>query len=150
MTDVKNNFYDSNRNGKVDGAALCEKADCYSNIAFQSKPFSYPGPSYLLSPQDTVNYVLSFAGMWYTRDSVDGRLINEARSYGGLGALISDESTVGGVGTVNSGSPSYDTDNDGIPDDWEIREGLDPKDGSDSMKIAENGYTHLENYLNEI
>ncbi len=28
--------------------------------------------------------------------------------------------------------------------------GLDPKDGTDGAMMAENGYTHLENYLNTL
>ncbi len=41
-----------------------------------------------------------------------------------------------------------DTDRDGMPDDWEKKNGLDPaKD--DSAKVMPGGYTAIEAYINE-
>ncbi len=37
-----------------------------------------------------------------------------------------------------------------MPDEWEIKNGLDPKDPSDRNKVCEDGYTMLEKYLNNI
>lgn len=50
------------------------------------------------------------------------------------------------------GSPYKDTDNDGIPDDWEIKNGLNPKDTTDATRLAgdKSGYTHIEKYLNSL
>jgi hypothetical protein len=50
------------------------------------------------------------------------------------------------------GKPYKDSDNDGIPDDWEIKHGLNPNDPSDAPKIAKNGggYSNIEIYLNTI
>ncbi|WP_346857839.1 T9SS type A sorting domain-containing protein [uncultured Draconibacterium sp.] len=42
-----------------------------------------------------------------------------------------------------------DTDHDGIPDEWELEKSLDPNDITDGRLIAENGYSNLENFLNE-
>jgi pectate lyase len=41
-----------------------------------------------------------------------------------------------------------DSDHDGIPDEWELENNLDPNDITDGRQIAENGYSNLENYLN--
>ena len=42
-----------------------------------------------------------------------------------------------------------DTDNDGMPDDWERANGFNPNDPSDSPADADkDGYTNLEEYLN--
>ena len=52
-----------------------------------------------------------------------------------------------GVGVIRQGTKKMDSDNDGMPDDFEDRYGLDKHDASDAMKIAANGYTNIENYL---
>lgn len=43
-----------------------------------------------------------------------------------------------------------DTDRDGIPDEYEIANGLDHTSAADGGAIAENGYSNLENYLETI
>ena len=44
-----------------------------------------------------------------------------------------------------------DTDQDGMPDDWESKNGLDPSDAEDRNDDRNNdGYTNLEEYLNEL
>ncbi|KAH7165222.1 fibronectin [Dactylonectria macrodidyma] len=147
---VKNNFYDSDRDGVLDGSALCETSTCYSSIDFQSSPYSYPGPTTLYTPQQAVEVVLTGSGASLSRDSVDTQLITQVRSYGTKGALISDEASMGGAGTIASGTAPTDTDGDGIPDAWETANGLNPNDKSDGMKIASNGYSNLENYVNSL
>jgi pectate lyase len=37
-----------------------------------------------------------------------------------------------------------------MPDTWEQAHGLDGRNASDGAKVARNGYTNLENYLNEL
>ncbi|NAS30174.1 hypothetical protein GTQ40_04250 [Flavobacteriaceae bacterium R38] len=44
----------------------------------------------------------------------------------------------------------YDTDGDGMPNAWEIANQLDPLDASDGNDIRENGYTNIEEFLNQI
>jgi len=53
------------------------------------------------------------------------------------------------VYTSSTDAPA-DTDHDGIPDSWEEAHGLDKNDVTDGRKIAENGYSNLENYLNSM
>jgi len=44
-----------------------------------------------------------------------------------------------------------DTDGDGIPDEDEIRMGLNPRDPSDALLDSDgDGYTNLENYLHSL
>ena len=94
--------------------------------------------------------VLSGAGASLVRDAVDAALVEEVRSWGTSGVLISDESEVGGPGEIAGGEAPVDSDGDGIPDEWETANGLDPNDASDGMAIAENGYANLENYVNSL
>ncbi|MNY22936.1 hypothetical protein D3C86_1565770 [compost metagenome] len=63
--------------------------------------------------------------------------------------IISDISQVGGYPEYK-GKPYKDSDNDGIPDTWEIKNGLNPKDASDATKITKNGYSNIENYINSV
>jgi hypothetical protein len=44
----------------------------------------------------------------------------------------------------------YDTDRDGIPNDWELAHGLDPNDGFDGAVITADGYSNLEHYLHDL
>ncbi|KIL93297.1 pectate lyase c [Fusarium avenaceum] len=146
---VKNNFYDSNRNGKLDGAALCESTTCYSDMDIVKTPYAYPAPS-SLTAQQAVEVVLKGVGNSLHRDAVDTALIKQVKSYGTEGKQISDEKEFGGVGEIAAGTALKDSDGDGIPDEWEIKNGLNPQDASDGMKIASNGYANLENYVNSL
>ncbi|RSM20720.1 putative pectate lyase C [Fusarium ambrosium] len=147
---VKNNFYDSNRDGKLDGSALCESTTCYSDMDIVKTPYDYPAPATARTAEQALNVVLSSVGNSKTRDSVDAAMIEEVKSYGKKGSQISNESEFGGVGTIASGKALTDMDGDGIPDEWEKKNGLNPNDKSDGMKIASNGYTNLENYVNSL
>ncbi|KAI9159077.1 Pectate lyase C [Paramyrothecium foliicola] len=148
---VSNNFYDSDRDGVLDGSALCVSTTCYSNMAIQSTKFEYPGPAKLLTPQQAVEHVIARVGSSRpVRDAVDTALVEELRSYGREGALISNESSMGGPGTIRGGTAPADADNDGIPDAWERANGLNPNDASDAMRVSSSGYTNLELYVNSL
>ncbi|GKT73002.1 pectate lyase C [Colletotrichum tofieldiae] len=147
---VKDNFYDSNRDGVLNGAALCVSTTCYSNMAIQTTPFAYPAPAKLLDPAAAVAHVSSKVGASIVRDAVDTALVKELTSYGKSGKLISDEASMGGAGTIAAGTPKKDTDGDGIPDEWETANGLNPNDASDAMKIGAGGYANLEIYVNSL
>ena len=57
---------------------------------------------------------------------------------------------VGGLPEYN-GTPYVDSDNDGMPDEWEKRFGLDPNDPTDAAKDCNgDGYTNIEKYINGI
>lgn len=50
---------------------------------------------------------------------------------------------------INIRPAGFDTDGDGMPDAWELSQGLDPNDRTDGAKDSNgDGYTNLENYLN--
>ena len=52
----------------------------------------------------------------------------------------------GSFGILHGGIFTFD----GIPDDWESTHGLNPQHGDDGPRVSKNGYTHVENYLNEL
>lgn len=134
-----------------------------------------PLPMSKVSIMDTkkaYDYTLANAGASLPlRDAVDQRIIQQVKTgvikytEGGKEAagkefikrrlsadsykkgIISDISQVGGY-PVYKGTPYKDSDKDGLPDAWEIKEKLNPKDASDAAKLTKNGYSNIENYLN--
>lgn len=148
---VSNNWYDSDKNGALDGSALAENTGSYSDMDIVTTQFDYPAPATLLTPEDAVTVVLGGTGCSFpARDAVDKLLVTQVQSYGAEGALIDDESDVGGVGTILGGTAPTDTDGDGIPDAYETANGLDANDATDAMTITSSGYTNLEVYINSL
>jgi hypothetical protein len=82
------------------------------------------------------------------RDAVDARLVQSLRD--GTGALINSPRDVGGWPEYRNATPPTDSDHDGMPDAWEQKHGLNPKDPADSAHFAPSGYTWIEEYLNEL
>lgn len=82
------------------------------------------------------------------RDAVDTRIINDVKNS--TGNIIKSQDDVGAWPTYNSEPPLTDTDKDGMPDQWEIKQGLNAQDAKDRNRVGENGYTMLETYLNSI
>ncbi|KPM39535.1 putative pectate lyase C [Neonectria ditissima] len=147
---VKDNFYDSDRDGTLDGTALCVSTTCYSDMDIVTTPFAYSAPATVYTAAKALDVVLGSVGNSKTRDTVDAALVEQVKSYGKKGGQISDEADFGGVGVIAGGTALVDSDGDGIPDAWETKNGLNPNDKSDGMAIASNGYANLENYVNSL
>jgi hypothetical protein len=52
--------------------------------------------------------------------------------------------------TIDSSNAPIDSDHDGMPDEWEVANGLNPNDPKDRNLKASSGYTALEVYLNSL
>lgn len=111
------------------------------------------------SAEEAYETVLSKAGCSLHRDIVDARIVEEVRegkytytgSNGSKNGLIDTQSDVGGWPTYNSATYPTDTDGDGIPDEWEQKNGLNPNSYSDGKATTINApYTNLEVYLNSL
>ena len=61
--------------------------------------------------------------------------------------IITDISQVGGYPEY-TGTPYKDSDNDGIPDAYELKHRLNPQDATDAATISVSGYSNIELYLN--
>lgn len=87
------------------------------------------------------------------RDSVDTRIIEEVRNgtftYG-INGFITKPSDVGGHPQLQNGEAPEDSDRDGMPNEWELANGLDPFNENDRNNTYGPGFTMLEKYLNSI
>jgi hypothetical protein len=62
--------------------------------------------------------------------------------------IITDPSQVGGYPDYK-GKPYKDSDGDGMPDDWEKKNGLNPNNASDAGgDLNGDGYTNIEEFIN--
>lgn len=130
-------------------------------------------PISMMTAKESYTYVLDNAGaILPARDDVDKRIVEDVRtgkitydknavpytakfvkrrlpadSY--KDGIISDISQVGGYPEYK-GTPYKDSDNDGMPDDYEMKNKLNPKDAGDAVKITKSGYSNIEVYLNSV
>jgi pectate lyase len=83
------------------------------------------------------------------RDAVDLRVVNDVKN--GTGLIIDSPDDVGGYPELADGKPPVDSDHDGMPDEWEIKEGLNPNNASDGNgDLDQDGYTNIEEYLHSL
>ncbi len=137
-----------------------------------NKPMPMP-PLTIVSAEAAKAFVLQNAGATLPkRDAVDARIVKQVAtgkidykenvplpetqfkhrrmpidSY--KQGIITDPVQVGGYPVYN-GTPYTDSDNDGIPDAWEIKNKLNPKDPSDAATVTKSGYSNIELYLNSV
>ncbi|MBN2519773.1 MAG: T9SS type A sorting domain-containing protein, partial [Bacteroidales bacterium] len=111
--------------------------------------------------EEAFEHVLVYAGAVIpSRDEIDTRIIYETFTgtaqygtyySGGGNGIIDTPSDVGGWPAYNSTTPPADSDHDGMPDDWETANDLNPNDASDRNGDSDaDGYTNLEEYLNSL
>ncbi len=141
-----------NWNGGVQGSYAQIQKNKRSLAPFPSEQIT------TTSPQKAFDLVLAFGGASLHRDTVDVRITNEARTgtatYGGTWGLgrgiIDSQDSVGGWPLLHSLPAPADSDHDGMPDDWENANGLNPLDSTDGAIITADGYSNLEHYLNSL
>ncbi|WP_042122328.1 FIMAH domain-containing protein [Paenibacillus senegalensis] len=146
---LHNNRIDSNKNGILDGT------DTGPGMMEQERPsvlvperFNYP-LVHTQDPETAYEYVLDYSGASLVRDAVDKRIVSNVRNQ--TGAIIGHEDDVGGFPELRRETAPVDTDRDGMPDEWELVNGLDPNDPEDrNGDFNGDGYTNLEKYLNEL
>ena len=142
-------------------------------VKFYTQNYSFDINAYtLLNSLETADQalqsVLQKSGC-IVRDSIERRLIRECKDgtatfggswktdgiYGIIDDPIDAEMTMNADGTTycrvalpsESRPDGWDTDGDGMPDEWETANGFNPSDPSDGNYINAEGYTALEKYL---
>ena len=117
------------------------------------------------SAAEAYEKVLAYVGASLYRDEIDARYMEEAKTgtatYKGSitnsPGIIDKVSDVKGYTEDNFGTGTrpadFDTDKDGIQDEWEKANGLNPNDASDAItySLDEKGYyTNIEVYANSL
>lgn len=106
---------------------------------------------------DAYQSVLKYAGASFKRDSLDERIVNDVKNrtgnfidvQGGYPHGTEYEKTVSAWPTLKSGLAPVDADKDGMPDDWEKKNGLNPNDAADAVQNKLHSvYTNIEVYIN--
>ena len=109
--------------------------------------FQHP-PTTTHSATRAYQQVLDRAGANLPRqDPIDKKVISDVKQR--LGTIVNTRSDLLNWPSYRAGAPLPDHDDDGMPDYWENMYGLNSKDASDaSSDRNKNGYTNLEDYLN--
>ena len=116
-------------------------------------------PMNIQTAETAFESVLKYAGASYKRDTLDERIVSDVRNRTGFiidvqGRYLHHspfEITLNAWPSLKSIPAPADTDKDGIPDDWEKKNGLNPADASDASKTSSHKfYTNIELYFNSI
>ena len=124
-----------------------------------STPFAMNHEITKQTAEEAYTTVLAKSGCSLSRDDVDTRIVDEVRnrkvtyntgSRGSEKGLIDTPMDVGGWPEL-TGEKLEDSDEDGMPDEWEEKYGLDPFDESDcTIKSLVSGYPNIEVYAQSL
>lgn len=101
-------------------------------------------PVTVSEPGEAFEAVLESAGA-FPRDEMTDETVDDVRTGGGDWVPDPPEDLLAGLSPTE---PPADEDDDGMADDWEADNGLDPSDGSDHATTMDSGYTAIEEYVN--
>lgn len=110
----------------------------FATLAPSSVPVS------MQSPADAYDAVLAQAGA-FPRDQITAATIDDVRTGGGSWDPDPPADLIAGL---TPGAAPADADRDGMADEWERANGLDPGDGDDHASVRPSGYTAIEEYVN--
>ncbi len=133
----------------------------YLSLPTNADRFDYPEISYT-DVDNLENYMIQNVGA-FPRDAMDQRLaaylnkdISTVPAYvnsTSTDAPILQSARVGDTFTTLSASCAVpaDSDNDGMPDAWETKRGLNPNSANhNGTDLSSEGYTNIEMYLEEL
>ncbi len=146
---IRDNVFDGNDALTADNTKFIDayELDGKRQARTTATPFATAPVETLPAARALIAVLASVGASLPVRDPVDSRLIADVRNRSGK--MIDSQKEVGGWPALQSGTAPVDTDNDGMPDEWEVQHGLNPKDPADAALDADrDGYSNLEEYLN--
>jgi pectate lyase len=155
VTDCAGKCYIRNRKSAAPDSGISPEAvptpgeECTSCLV--DAPFPYE-PICEDTPAVAYQRVLASVGCSFSQDDYDRevlRQVKEGIGTFGTDGIINSQEDVGGWPVLKAGKVRKDSDGDGMPDAWELRHGLEPKDASDaSAYTLDKEFTNVEVYLN--
>jgi hypothetical protein len=132
----------------------CDVAAVVAEQQAQKRTTRHPFPTITYTPTDQLRTVLlNTAGAW-PRDPMDTRLMQNVAANTIAAAGIDTNPAGDALRPAFSGTapaPPADTDNDGMPDSWEVAKGLNAAvANTNATTLSPQGYTDLEVYLSEL
>jgi hypothetical protein len=160
------NIKDLNKNATAEFATAIGTGD-FPSSSFAPSPFAVPYYGVTDSAQVAYQRVLAYAGAnWQSRSAIDSDIVNGVRSGAGQITALNDpthgsdwnvllnlrSSASGGIGGAGKYArpADFDSDGDGMPDIWEAAHALNPAVADNNADNDDDGYTNLEEYLNEL
>jgi len=145
---IRDNVVDDNDEFTRDNARFFSQVEANGIRIVRTIEQPWPAPQVTTVPaSEALDLVLANVGASLPkRDAVDARLVNHVHTR--TGKMINSQTEVGSWPDLKSAAAPADSDNDGMPDAWETRHGLDPNDASDATKLAPSRYTWIEEYIN--
>lgn len=141
------NYFDGNCDGILNGTLI---TDHHSATPMPNPSLKCSAPMNLETAAQAYESIVEHVGASRVRDIHDKRIIEQLTSLGKKGAFIDNEQNVGGIGVVAGGPKIADADNDGMADEWEVANGLNPAKNDANEYASDNGYTNIENYVNSL
>lgn len=152
------NYFDSNKNGILDGNLVPEDLSGYptgDTNSIMQLPYDYPVKNPPFTAQNAYEQIISNVGASFPkRDQVDSLMISDLISLGQKAFYVYRETDLpfqnNGVGKIVGGTAPPDSDFDGIPNDWEDLNNLNKNDASDALMQSNSypPYLNIEVYIN--
>ncbi len=110
------------------------------------------------TPKEAYDKVLQIGGASLVRDAVDLHVLKDIRngsftyngSKGSSNGIIDSQNDVGGFPDLKPGTSLPDSDSDGMPDEWEIKNNLNPKVANANGRDLDKNYDNIEVYFNDL
>ena len=128
-----------------------EKKEAVVNNAFPTEAIA------VQSAKEAYETVLQFVGASFKRDTMDARIIDEVKNrtgkivdvQGGYPHGTAYAQTKNAWPLLQSLPALPDTDKDGMPDEWEMKKGLNISNDADAKEYTlDKNYTNIEVYIN--
>lgn len=110
------------------------------------------------SAKEAYEKILQIGGASLVRDTIDLHVLKDVKngsftykgSKGSANGIIDSQNDVGGFPNLNPGKPLPDSDSDGMPDEWEIKNKLNPKVANSNGRDLDKNYDNIEVYFNDL